>query len=521
MNQAVSRLRLVALAGTAILITAFPLFSQRRLIPRSISKDIKKEIQGLQSDDARRRIKAAINLSSMGESAAPAIPFLIDLLADEEAVDIQSQTDNLNIVVQLTPAVAAKGTLKNLGASAAELLVEAMTTRESLIRVGAAETLWSINKDPRVMSALVAAMGDPDQRVRIHAAGALGPTQDPGALEALINALKDPVPQVRAAAAEALGSISNPLAVDPLRLLLKDENDDVRLQAANTLKKLGWKPEDQAEQIALLAASRDWAGLRHLGEAAVPALIEMLRTAGWSVAWRASEILKQVGDSAIDPLLVALKDENRQLRFFAAKALNGNPDPRVLDALISAVYDQDSSVVMEAAEGLRRIQDPRHLGGLCEILMSERIVVNSGKIDAAEALGRLKDRRATPALLSALKEKDPFIREAAASALAEIQDPTAAESLLQALEDSVGDVRITAAEALWKSNRDIRALDVMIAAAGGIRVTVQAESRLERMLREITGQSYKFGDKAWQKWWTANRTVFLQKRQESPESPRQ
>ncbi|MBI2838937.1 MAG: HEAT repeat domain-containing protein [Acidobacteria bacterium] len=496
-----------------ILFSPVPLIGEKRSIPRSVPKDVKKEIEGLQSREPKERVQAAVNLKGMGDKGVPAIPFLIDLLADDTPAEFTFEKDNHKIVISGTPSLAAMGVLKNLRTAAVESLVEAMTGSESLVRVNTARVLWSINKDPRALSTMMQAAGDSDKQIRIRAARALGEAGDAGAIEVLISSLKDPASEVRAVAVDALGLVSSPLAIEPLRQLLKDENGDIGFRAAQALKKQGWTPEGRIEIVAFLVAGREWNALAELGEAAVPALIEILK-AEWSVAWRASETLRDIGDPAVGSLLVALKDGNSQVRCFAAKALNRNPDPRVLEALITAVYDPSKIVCQEAAEGLRQIEDSRFLESLCGVLMSDRIAVNSGKIYAAEALGKIGDKRATPALLTALKDSNESIRESAADALAELRDTAAADSLLGALDDPWGDVRVAAADALWKTNRDIRALDAMIASTKDVRMTVQSEARLIRLLREITNQPYAYRDAAWQRWWTANRETFLEKLQE-------
>jgi HEAT repeat protein len=67
-----------------------------------------------------------------------------------------------------------------------------------------------------------------------------------------------------------------------------------------------------------------------------------------------------------------------------------------------------------------------------------------------EALGKLGDPQAVPALIQALGDSDSAVRAAAAEALGAIGDPQAVPALIQALGDSDCDVRRAAAEALGK-----------------------------------------------------------------------
>ncbi len=68
---------------------------------------------------------------------------------------------------------------------------------------------------------------------------------------------------------------------------------------------------------------------------------------------------------------------------------------------------------------------------------------------AAEALGKIGDPQALPALIEALKDKDSGVREVAAGALREI-GPQALPALIEALKDKDSEVRRAAAEALGK-----------------------------------------------------------------------
>ena len=67
---------------------------------------------------------------------------------------------------------------------------------------------------------------------------------------------------------------------------------------------------------------------------------------------------------------------------------------------------------------------------------------------AAQALGKLRDRIAIPALLEALKDPHFDVRDNAAYALAELGDPSVAPTLLALLRDPSRQIRKTAAKGL-------------------------------------------------------------------------
>jgi HEAT repeat protein len=98
-------------------------------------------------------------------------------------------------------------------------------------------------------------------------------------------------------------------------------------------------------------------------------------------------------------------------------------------------------------EALGKIGDPQAVPALMEALKDrdERCAPGGGG-----ALGKIGDPQAVPALMEALKDRDENVRRAAAEALGKIGDRQAVPALLEALKDRNEDVRQAAAEALWK-----------------------------------------------------------------------
>lgn len=80
---------------------------------------------------------------------------------------------------------------------------------------------------------------------------------------------------------------------------------------------------------------------------------------------------------------------------------------------------------------------------------------------AAEELGASGDRRALEPLLEALREADPFTREAAARALGQLGDQRAVEGLTGALHDPWWNVRAAACQSLGQL-RDRRAWEPLL-----------------------------------------------------------
>jgi HEAT repeat protein len=157
----------------------------------------------------------------------------------------------------------------------------------------------------------------------------LGRPQLP-AVPALVRQSRDPDPVARQQAAGLLTECREPWAVAALIDLLGDTHTTVREAAA--------------------------AGLRHLGPAAVPGLIQGLGHARHDIGRHAAELLGESGAAeAIEPLLLALKYNARQVQIEARRALVRIGRPAVA-ALEAARADSHPWVRQQVAEALAEIQ---------------------------------------------------------------------------------------------------------------------------------------------------------------------
>lgn len=91
--------------------------------------------------------------------------------------------------------------------------------------------LTPINNDPRVVTALIAALHDDDYNVRTHVTMILATSSDPRVVEPLIAALKDEIEGVRLGAAIAVGTVvaktpgGDPRALTALKNALDSEQN--------------------------------------------------------------------------------------------------------------------------------------------------------------------------------------------------------------------------------------------------------------------------------------------------------
>jgi HEAT repeat protein len=271
-----------------------------------------------------------------------------------------------------------------------------------------------------------------DSGVRRTAALALGRIGDTRAVRPLIAALKD-----GDTAATALSEIGKP-AVEALIAALNDKRREVRYLAVLTLGKIG----DSRAVEALIATLKDpdidypkvgkeaAAVLRKFGEASVKPLIAALNDRHRSVRYGAAKVLGEIGDpQAVEPLIAALTDEDSFVRRGMVSALGEFHDPRSVEPLISALTDNDGLVRSYAAWALGKIGDSRAIEPLIAALKDDNVGVRNA---AARALGKIGDSRAVEPLMTVFKDQE--CRAEAATALGQIGDPRAIGPLVAAFE---------------------------------------------------------------------------------------
>lgn len=281
---------------------------------------------------------------------------------------------------------------QRLDADAMEILITALGDNNSDVRRVAAEALGKI-KDARAVKSLIASLEDPDELVRQSVAQALGEIGDARAIAPLIKAVNDSKgnasetaegvvakiigvagtvemltdmlnadsKSMRELGVRLLGAIGDTQAINLLTISLGDSDFDVRGMAAMQLKHLKWEPADDAQRAMYAVARRDWYGeVVGLGAAAVEALLVALKDENNDVRWSAATALAQVGDvRAVESLLVALKDNDDAVRRMAAIALGQIRDISAVDPLIVALKDNIGDVRVAAANALGQIGDTR------------------------------------------------------------------------------------------------------------------------------------------------------------------
>ena len=314
-------------------------------------------------------------------------------------------------------------------------------------RIEAIKILGGINHPSVVVPALSAvALNDLDRYVRMEAAIEICRIKDPSVVPALIKVLVDtngPL-GVRWAAAMELRKRNDPRSVPAFLVILNDKSVMLRTVAAEALT------DQTAPEI-------------------VPALIEKLEDPNRLVRDAAAAALEKTGD------LRAVSELKGYQKQSAAGASGGTDTSARSEVRLTPMQEK------EFRKAVTNLKFPWYgFSFNAERDIRERAA-------AAKTLAGLRDRRAVPVLVAALKDKEAEVREAVIEALLELD---ALPELGRELSNFFVDVRMAAVKALrfQKSipglvealNDD--ALTVRASAMSGLRV-LNAWSELSEQLR--------------------------------------
>lgn len=121
----------------------------------------------------------------------------------------------------------------------------------------------------------------------------------------------------------------------------------------------------------------------------------------------------EIGSAAVEILIVRLKDSDKWVRVSAAKTLGQIGDGRSVEPLLAALKDDDKDVRYTASQALIKMGS-RAVKPLLDALDDDNHQVRK---DAAETLGSIGDKRAIKALAAALQDRNHNVRWEAAQAL--------------------------------------------------------------------------------------------------------
>jgi HEAT repeat protein len=205
---------------------------------------------------------------------------------------------------------------------AVDLLEESMRDREKEVKVSAVAALMTI-EDPSSVEALVNGLGDPEIRwICVMALRKFGDTN----LRPLLRRGSDPV--MNHWKQYVLDGMGNRILEGCLETLSTESNTDLKISTVCSMKQI----KDTRAVYPLITLLGD------------PKL-----------GYLASSVLSQMGEIAVEPLLVALKDGDSVKRAHAAAALGEIGLTRVVNPLRDLLCDQDPEVRKAAQRAVKKL----------------------------------------------------------------------------------------------------------------------------------------------------------------------
>jgi HEAT repeat protein len=296
-----------------------PLFGPPDIHQMESKGDIQGLIKALASKDAAIRKAAVEALAPLKDPQA--VEPLVGLLKDEDAGVRRAAVNALGLRGGLRVVEPLIGALQDPDAGVAAAVTTAvyrrlMTDPDADARRATATALGRI-RDSHAIEALIRAIQDADETVRVAVVKALQAIGDMAAIVPLINvlareqahqkstgrsslaleratsqaldalcdeeavdalesALGHADPDIREIAARRLARIKSPAAADVLSNSLKDADPVVRRSAARGLAEMGWQPPANEIGARYWAALREWRRCAESGTAAIPLLVSSL-----------------------------------------------------------------------------------------------------------------------------------------------------------------------------------------------------------------------------------------------------
>jgi serine/threonine-protein kinase len=279
--------------------------------------------------------------------------------------------------------------------------------------------------------------------------------------------LSHPNDRCVAGVAAALSSSQN-FSADKLPQILKEE--DIATHAVldimrTHLDKLNIR---QLLSVAYHLEPREKSAVfKMIGEKATEDLLPDLlsRTAGRDHAARVHiiRLLENFSTPEVqDTLERLLRDENRQVRAAALKALGGMDTKQNIELIVSLLLDNDLDVQNRAVELLIKLNDPETCKYLVGVLRDESEYTRR---NAVEVLNEIADPESIKLLLTPLGDGDWWVRSRACDALGKIGGPRVLSAVMGLIHDKDENIRRSAIEIL-NQTKDENAVKYLIKATG-------------------------------------------------------
>jgi HEAT repeat protein len=383
--------------------------------------------------DPSIRLFVARRLARAGDPAAVDAAVRWISSPDAPLVDRQFGLDILREVPALTD-------------DARRALERALRDPEAAVRLAALDAVERHDVQP-LLPAVLSAFDDDNPQIRLRAIRILADKRDPRIALPLLSRTEDADRQVRVDAIRALGS--HPRAAPALLRLLTDPADDVRIAAMDALAAL--RADAAVPSFVALARRRpaDETSRRaqiELGKVATPAavtaLIALTRMPPVSAETRAA--LRAAGPAAVPGLTRELDGGTPGSATIAAAVLGEIGDRRATGALCAAM-ERRPELAPVALDALARLADPGAIPALVRAAESSDLETRRR---GTAALLAVRDARAAVTLARGLTDPDAHVRALSARLTAAIGAQASGPALAALLADGERDVRRAAAAAL-------------------------------------------------------------------------
>ena len=155
-----------------------------------------------------------------------------------------------------------------------------------------------------------------------------------------------------------------------------------------------------------LRAEKAVLALIHLGEDAIPALLDLTHSKDVDARWWALRTLAQSSLARTEWLVPFLDDPASELRQCAVLGLANKPDESAIPPLVQALSDEDNLVGNLAVRALVNIGKPA-TPSLIEQVKSGK---QSARILALRALVEIRDSRAIPVMMQVMEEDSALLQ---------------------------------------------------------------------------------------------------------------
>ena len=297
---------------------------------------------------------------------------------------------------------------------------------------------------------LLIRLHDPQRsRQQLRIIWSLGQIGDPAAIPALLELLHNGRSDARRAVVEALGEIGTREVVSPLLFALKDRRQEVQWAADQALQTLdlgdvaddiagGLLDADPAVRLAVVRLLS-----RSQGTETSAWLNKALFDDDPQVRLQVVAAVARHGD--VEALALALDDSEPAVRAAATRALGQIDDPHVWQAVGRAVGDDDKGVRRAAVEALASSRSPLVIEPLTTVLESRDPQL---RLLAIQALGESGDTNVVPDLQRINVDAGADTRQEILLAISKLDASGALDFFQGAITDPDDQVRVTAVQLL-------------------------------------------------------------------------